>query len=104
MSVKSCRIDASYVKSGEPHSRYKDFFFLYPPEDFKYNGPNEWKGHYGGYIITIIQQNVMSDIREEDITIEKRPDYKKEEGITYAIPFKEDLAQKLNGHLNGIYG
>jgi hypothetical protein len=46
-------------------------------KEFKHNGPNVWKGRYGGYLITVIQKDVMSDIREEDITIEKQPDYKK---------------------------
>jgi hypothetical protein len=104
MSVTGCKIDAHYVMSGEPPSRHKDSFMLNTDDDeFKYNGPNIWKGRYGGYLITIIQQNTMSQIREEDITIEKQQDYKNEEGIVYAIPLKEDLAQKLNQYLNEIY-
>lgn len=103
MPIKGCTIDIYYIKSGEPHSRYKDSLRLNVFEEFKHNGPNIWKGQYREYIITITQRDAMSDIREEDITIEKQPDYKKEEGIIYARPSKEELAQKLSEHLNEIY-
>ena len=101
--MKGCRIDTYFVKRSEPHSSYEDFFMLRVFGDFKHSGPNIWKGHYGSNIITVTQRGVQSDIRDQDITIEKNPDVKEDPDIVYAIPSKVNIALILDKHLNEIY-
>ena len=101
--MDSCRIDTYYVKRGEPHSMYKDFFSLHPPNEFKRDGRNIWKGYYGQYIVTIVQKYRHHDTEAEDVTIEKDFSRKEDTDTLYNIPSKEELAKAFNKHLGRIY-
>jgi hypothetical protein len=101
--MKGCRVDAYFVKRDQPHSRYKDFFSLNPYNDFAQPGPNIWKGHWAGRTITVIQQHQHSEIKEEDVTIEKDPAHKEDPDTVYGLPSKEEIVLALNKHLDRIY-
>ena len=102
--MDSCWVDTYYVKRDEPYSKYKDTFHLHTYTEFTQQGPNIWKGQYGPYIITIVQQQRHHDIKEEDVSIERNPAYKEDPNIVYALPSKPAIAQALNKYLDRIYG
>ncbi len=101
--MKGCRINTYYVKNDQPYTMYKDFFSLHPYNEFTQQGPNTWKGHWGGRTITIIQKHQMSEIKEADVTIERDPDFKEDPETTYGMPSKKEIALALDKHLNEIY-
>jgi hypothetical protein len=101
--MKSCRIDAYYVKRDQPYTRYKDFFSLHVYNEFTQQGPNIWKGHWNKCTITVIQQHPMSEIKESDVTIERDSDYKEDLDTSYGMPSRKEIALALDKHLNEIY-
>ena len=103
LSMKDCRIETYSVKRNEPHSKYKESFYLYPENDS--NGQVvTWKGHFGPFIYTIIQKYHHHQIKEQDVTIEKNPLFKEDPDTHYAFISPKDLADTLNKHLDRIYG
>lgn len=101
--VNDCRIDSYYVKPDEPYTKYNDSFYLYTHNEFSQSGPNTWKGHFGPYSITVIQQHRQYEITEEDVKIEKNDNYKSDSDIKHGLPSRSAIAKALNEHLDEIF-
>ncbi len=101
--MSSCKIETYSVKAAEPHSKYKEWFYLYP-EDNSNEQVVTWRGHFGAYIYTVIQKYHHRQIKEQDVTIEKNPAFKEDPDTVYASLSHEELTQILNKHLDRIYG
>ncbi|QLH34178.1 MAG: hypothetical protein HWD62_18860 [Cyclobacteriaceae bacterium] len=68
--MKGCKIETYSVKRSETHTKYKEWFYLHPEDDSNTQAVT-WRGHFGGYIYTVIQKYHHHQITEADVTIEK---------------------------------
>jgi len=101
--MKGCKIETYSVKRSETHTKYKEWFYLHPEDDSNTQAVT-WRGHFGGYIYTVIQKYHHHQITEADVTIEKNPSYKEDPDTHYAFLSQKELADALNKHLDRIYG
>ncbi|MEQ9404791.1 MAG: hypothetical protein RIM99_14460 [Cyclobacteriaceae bacterium] len=102
--MEGCKIDTYYLKKGQSHSKYSDFFYLNVCNDFKQDGPNIWKGSFGLFTISVEQRGRQSEITENDVTIERNDEFKEDPEIIYPRPFKDQIATAMNKHLDNLYG
>ena len=100
--MNGCKIETYSVKRAEPHTKYKEWFYLYP-DDKSNEQVVTCKGHFGAHIYTIIQKYHHHEVKEQDVTIEKNPAIKEDTETVYAFLSQTELADALNKHLDRIY-
>lgn len=101
--MKGYKIETYSVKRAESYTKYKETFYLHSENDSDKQVVT-WRGFFGGYIYTIIQEYHHHQIKEQDVTIEKNPSFKEDPDTHYEFLSQKELADALNKHLERIYG